>query len=59
MIQCFSLTTKQHQPAYKPQKRSSEHGDDYFDVISRKDRCNKDSGMGEGKFHPVRTTVLI
>ena len=26
MIQCFSLTTKQHQPAYKPQKRSSEQG---------------------------------
>jgi len=24
MIQCFSLTTKQHQPAYKPQKRSNE-----------------------------------
>ena len=26
MIQCFSLTTKQDQPAYKPQKRSSEQG---------------------------------
>ena len=25
MIQCFSLTTKQYQPAYKPQKWSSEH----------------------------------
>ena len=24
MIQCFSLTTKQHQPAYQPQKRSDE-----------------------------------
>ena len=30
MIQCFSLTTKQHQPAYKPQKRSSEQGDWWF-----------------------------
>ena len=27
MIQCFSLATKQHQPAYKPRKRSSERGD--------------------------------
>ena len=25
MIQYFSLTTKQYQPVYKPQKRSSEH----------------------------------
>jgi len=26
MIQCFSLTTKQHQLAYKPQKRFSKGG---------------------------------
>ena len=26
MIQYFSLTTKQHQPAYKPQKLSNEQG---------------------------------
>ena len=30
MIQYFSLTVKQHQPAYKPQKRSSEHGEYCF-----------------------------
>ena len=26
MIQCFYLTTKQHQPAYKPKKRSKRTG---------------------------------
>jgi hypothetical protein len=27
MVQCFSLTTKQSQPAYKPQKQPAEQGD--------------------------------
>ena len=32
MIRYFSLTTKQHQPTYKPQKRSSEQSDYYYDM---------------------------
>jgi hypothetical protein len=28
MVQYFFLTTKQHQPAYQPQKPSAEQGDD-------------------------------
>jgi hypothetical protein len=27
VVQCFSLTTKQPQPAYKPQKQPAEQGD--------------------------------
>jgi len=27
MVHCFSLTTKQHQPAYQPQKPSAEQLD--------------------------------
>jgi len=26
MIQCFSLTTKQHEPAFKSEKSSAEQG---------------------------------
>jgi hypothetical protein len=29
VVQYFSLTTKQPQPAYKPQKQPAEQGDDY------------------------------
>jgi len=32
MIQYFSLTIKQHQPAYKPQKRSREHAEPTFRI---------------------------
>jgi hypothetical protein len=27
MVQCFSLTTKQPQPVYKPQKQPAEQGE--------------------------------
>jgi hypothetical protein len=29
VVQCFSLTTKQSQPAYKPQKQPAEQGEQF------------------------------
>jgi len=45
MIRCFSLTTKQHQPAYKPQKRSSER-DEILCLLRSKGVMNLSSYWG-------------
>jgi hypothetical protein len=33
VVQCFSLTTKQPQPAYKPQKQPAEQGEWFYPLL--------------------------